>query len=383
MFYLAGIIITFFLSVLLIGKKGKSEADKILTIWLMVIGIHLTAFYLYLSGNYVKIPWLLGIELPLPLVHGPFLFLYTMSLTQVRRIKGIGILHFLPAVVTYILMTPFFRLSFEQRISVYQHNGAGYEWLTTPIFIAIIVSGISYVILSFLKLRQHKSNIENQFSNTAKINLNWLRYLIYGTSVIWIVIIAGFNDIYIFATVVIYVFFIGYFGVRQIGIFSNTSSFNESPKNETDPKLFIETPRNYLTGTTKPAAKAKYQKSSLNEENAKSIHQQLQQLMTRDKLFKDPELNLGELAEKLSVHSNTLSQVINSFESKTFYDYVNSLRINEFKTLAADPANNQYTLLSLAFECGFNSKTAFNRNFRKATGLSPSEYLNQLKIKLA
>lgn len=389
MFYLVGIIITFFLSIILMGKKGKSEADKILVVWLVIMGFHLAMFYLYISGNYIRFPWLLGLELPLPFLHGPFLFLYTTALTQLRRIKAIGLLHFLPALVLYILMASFFQLPFEKKVYVYQHGGEGYKWLSDNIFIPIIVSGFAYVIFSFLKLRQHKANIERQFSNTAKINLNWLRYLIYGTSVIWIVIITGLPDTYIFATVVVYVFFIGYFGIKQVGIFSNTSSLQQNITSESEPKLFIEEPVNdSIKGDdaieiVQPDSKPKYQKSSLSGDEAKRIHEHLHQLMVHEKLFKDPDLNLGELASKLAVHQNVLSQVINSFESKTFYDYINSLRIEEFKTLVADPSNSQYTLLSLAFECGFNSKTAFNRNFKKATGSSPSEYLNQLKINLA
>ena len=388
MFYLTGIIITFFLSVLLAGKKGKSEADKILTAWLIIMGFHLTMFYLYLSGNYIKFPFLLGLEIPLPLVHGPFLFLYTTALTQLRRIKIVGLLHFLPVLVIYVLMLPFFQLTPDQKIAVYRYGGTDYKWLTEPVFIAILLSGVIYVILSFLKLRQHKVNIENQFSNTARINLNWVRYLIYGTSAIWIVVLLGFDDIFIFGTVVLYVFFIGYFGVRQVGIFSNKSLSAEptkpaSEKNENAGTEIENVLQNATLVSNDPDARQKYQKSSLTEEEAMRIHKQLQHFMIKDKLFKEPELNLGQLAETLNVHSNVLSQVINSFEDKTFYDYINDLRIGEFKTLAANPVNRQYTLLSLAYECGFNSKTAFNRNFKKVTGLSPTEYLIQIKVKLA
>ena len=145
--------------------------------------------------------------------------------------------------------------------------------------------------------------------------------------------------------------------------------------------------KNVLTKETpvwnEPDTKKKYQKSSLTAEEATRIHQQLQQFMLKDKLFKDPELSLGQLAEMLNIHSNVLSQVINSFEDKIFYDYINGLRIEEFKTLVTNPDNQQYTLLSLAYECGFNSKTAFNRNFKKNTGFSPTEYLSQVKVKLA
>ena len=387
MFYLAGIIITFFLSILLAGKKGKSEADKILTAWLIVTAVHLTTFYLYISGNYINFPWLLGLEIPLPLVHGPFLLLYTTALTTGRKINAIGLLHFLPLVVIYVLMISFFRLPTEEKVFVYQNRGEGYEWLTKNVFIAIIASGIIYVALCFIKLRQHKTNIENQFSNTARINLNWLRYLIYGTSVIWIVIITGLNDTYIFATVVVYVFFIGYFGIRQVGIFSNSSlpanNLDSLLEENTETKIEVENLQSSLSEINQSGTKQKYQKSSLTTENATKVHEQLQQLMLKDKLFKEPELNLADLAEMLRVHPNILSQVINSFENKTFYDYINRLRIEEFKTLVTDPGSRQFTLLSLAFECGFNSKTAFNRNFKKATGQSPSEYLNHVKINLA
>ena len=386
MFYLAGIIITFFLSVLLAGKKGKSEADKILTAWLIIIGFHLTMFYLYLSGTYLKFPWLLGLHLPLPLVHGPFLFLYTTALTQVRRIKAVGFLHFAPVLITYGLMFQFFQLPADQKVWVYQHGGSGYKWLTDLVFIGIIASGVIYIILSFLKLRQHKVNIESRFSNTARINLNWLRYLIYGTSAIWIVILLGLKDTYIFGTVVLYVFFIGYFGIRQVGIFSNKPLLNEPATSRLEKNVEPELKYHQQTAphvSYEPDTRRKYQKSSLTDDEARRIYQQLHQLMFKDKLFKDPELNLGQLAENLNVHSNVLSQVINSFENKSFYDYINGLRIEEFKTLVADPVNRQYTLLSLAYECGFNSKTAFNRNFKKVTALSPSEYLSRIKVNLA
>jgi AraC-like DNA-binding protein len=397
MLYLAGIFITFFLSVLLAGKKGKSAADKILTAWLTIIGFHLALFYLYVSGKYVKTPWLLGIETGLPLIHGPFLFLYTIALTQGRKIKLIGWLHFLPFIITNFLVIPFYLLPADTKIYVYQHEGAGYEELKLGILIAIIVSGITYVALSFWLLRKHRVNIEKQFSNTARINLNWLRYLIYGISAIWIVIITRLDDTYIFATVVLFVFFIGYFGIRQVGIFSNNAPVDLSLADNTNVqvgKVDVKTeslPVNVQSEpvtiasieTNEPAIKTKYQKSSLSEETAAKLHEQLTQLMVTEKLFTNPELNLTELAERLDVHPNILSQVINSFENKTFYDYINGLRIEEFKNLVADPRNQQYTFLSLAFDCGFNSKTAFNRNFKKSTGLSPSEYLNQLKISLA
>lgn len=398
MLYLSGIIISFFLTVILISKKGKKQSDNILAVWLAFTGVHFTLFYIFISNTFIRFPYFLGFEIPIALLYGPFLFLYATSLTGNRKIKPVALLHFLPALLLYIRLLPFYISSSAEKIYVYQHQGSGYESLIIFNRIAIIVSGISYIVFTLLLLGRHRRKIVEQFSNTDKINLNWLRYLTYGTSAIWLVIILGFDDRWIYTTAVFYVFFLGYFGIRQVGIFSNQLpsdpddlvSFRKSGAETVEVSTDGDEVKS--PGTLLPAEKlaapistpkVKYQKSSLSDPEGKRIHEQLTMRMSRDALFKNPELNLAEVAKQLNVHPNILSQVINSYEKKSFYDYINGQRIEEFKKLAADPAHKQFTLLALAFDCGFNSKTAFNRNFRKSTGLAPSEYLNQQHVVLA
>ena len=91
-------------------------------------------------------------------------------------------------------------------------------------------------------------------------------------------------------------------------------------------------------------------------------------------------MTLGDLAKLLGVHPNHLSQVINSQTKKSFYDLINERRIQEFILRAKLSGNKQYKLVGLAFDCGFNSKASFNRNFKKNTGKTPSDYLNSLKL---
>src|SRR5262249_22213346 len=152
----------------------------------------------------------LGFEIPLPLTYGPFLFLYARSLTNKKPVKLSSSLHFVPTLGMYMWLIPFFFHSPGEKVYVYQHKGVGYELLTEVNRYAIIVSGVTYIILTLLMLRRHRIKIKDEFSNTEKINLNWLRYLTYGTSAIWIVIITGLNDRWIYATAAVYVFFLGY-----------------------------------------------------------------------------------------------------------------------------------------------------------------------------
>ena len=105
--------------------------------------------------------------------------------------------------------------------------------------------------------------------------------------------------------------------------------------------------------------------------------------METEKIYTESELSLSELANRLNTLPNYLSQVINDKEGKNFYDYINMLRIDEFKRLVSRPENRKYTLLSLSYDCGFNSKSSFNKNFKKVTGQSPSEYLNNPQVERA
>lgn len=378
MFYLSGIAIDLFLAFLLASKRNKSEADVILMVWLFMIGIHLILFYLFVTKRYYEFPLIVGLGIPFPLMHGPFLYLYTSSLTQQVGHRILRFLHFLPFIIMYLFMLPFFSAPAAHKIYTYEHQGESYQWILFPLRIAIMVSGIVYVTLSLITLRKHRKNIEDQFSNTDRINLNWLRYLIVGLLVIWIAVIFT-SDVYIYTAVVLYVFFIGFFGIRQTAVFThNTSKLpieffpHKSPVEDRD-----EVSEAIIRESNMNIEIVKYMKSGLSAREQQDIYTMLNHLMEQDKPFTNPELTLGELAEQLNVHPNHLSQVINSVAQKNFYDYINSRRVEEFIHLVRQPDNRNFTLLSIAFECGFNSKSSFNRNFRKITGLSPSEYLKQ------
>ncbi len=403
MVYVTGIILAFFLSLLLFSKKGKTAADKILAIWLMVIGAHLLLYYLGYTKFSFEHPHLLGIEMPLPLVHGPFLYLYTATLTdQLNYKKVLAFLHFVPAFFCWLYLANFFMLQGPEKVFIYEQKGVGYEFFNKAKFACIILSGIVYVCWSALLLRKHKRTILDQFSYTERINLRWLQYLTIGISAIWLFIFI--NDQVVFWGVVLFVLFIGYFGIKQVGIFTHAPVNNSGPGTPAplniEPKtaqlvnepVAITTAANdepeeenlsrpeqhttFIQLVSEP--RKKYAKSGLSDEMAVTVHSELSRLMDKEKVYCESELSLAVLAERLQILPNYLSQVINEIEGKNFYDYINSLRIQEFIRLTSMPDNNKYTILSLAFECGFNSKSSFNKNFKKATGQSPSEYLNSL-----
>ncbi len=105
--------------------------------------------------------------------------------------------------------------------------------------------------------------------------------------------------------------------------------------------------------------------------------EKIETLMLVDKMFKNPELVISDLSNKLGTHSKKVSQVINQGFDLNFNDFVNHHRIKALLQKIEEGEHNIQTLLSLALECGFNSKSTFNRAFKRATSLSPKEYIEK------
>jgi AraC-like DNA-binding protein len=376
MLYTTGIIISFFLCLLLLGKKDKTAADRVLAFWMFWIGCHLWLYYWFFSEKIYTFPCLLGLSIPMPLAHPPLLFLYTVALCR-GGLPRYWWVHFLPIAGCYLYMVPFMLLPSEQKIWVFQHKGAGYEGFTMLIGIAINVSGVVYTVLAHRWLRKHRRVIADLFSNEENIDLQWMQNLIYGLAIIWVAVLFG-KDSLVFGAAVGFVLFIGYFGIRQVGIFTNPPALQLAMEHYDAPDLLMpDTETEDSAGESQPSPdKKKYEKSGLSAEAAEDLHQRLNNLMTDRQVYRESELSLTDLAERLDTHPNYLSQIINEKEGKNFYDYVNAMRVEAFLKTAADPKNSHYTLLALALECGFNSKSAFNRYFKKATGQAPSVFLN-------
>ncbi len=373
MFFIIGIFIAAFLVLLLLIKKNKSRADKILVAWLFLICIHQALNYFLYTGEAYEYPHWLGVQFSMPVLHGVLLYFYVMEITGNKlKKRWTVLLHLIPALSLVILAIPFYRLSGEQKIDVFQNEGAGFEWYITYLSILIPLSGLVYSVWSLIVIRNYQLKIQNRFSNTDKKELQWLKYLSFGYAIIWVLAIFFDSEI-IFTAVVVLVLFIGFFGINQLSIFYSTVEPVQDLGKETISKA-IKT--NNPNKESVHPINEKYAKSGLNEDMASEIYTNLNRMMEDSASFKDENLTLVGLSQRLDVHPNHLSQVINAMESKNFYNYINSLRIKAFIKLASLPENKKYTMISLAYDCGFGTKSTFNKHFKLHTGKTPTDYFN-------
>jgi AraC-like DNA-binding protein len=363
--FIIGVVQAFFICLILLNKKKKSLADNILATWVFVLGIHLLLFNFEYTNYYLVVPHLLGFIVPLPLVHGPFLFLYVTTLISgQQKFNKLQLLHFGPALIYYLFLLPTMLLPAAEKLHfVYEVLPTKTPLYFDIFYILIVISGPVYTVWSLRLLQKHYRQIKETFSYTEEINLTWLRNLIIGMAVIWLaVLITSFmaDDIgatIVFVTVTLFVFLIGYYGIRQGIIFTDPLTTSASVGED---------------------AKGKYQKSPLDAKQSQSMLRRLLLFMENEKPYLESKITLPQLASQFDTNPNYLSQIINELLNQNLYDFINKYRVDEFKARLENEDALSYTLFGLAQNCGFSSKSTFHDVFKKHTGQTPSQYQSTL-----
>jgi AraC-like DNA-binding protein len=120
--------------------------------------------------------------------------------------------------------------------------------------------------------------------------------------------------------------------------------------------------------------RVKYKGATLNPQFAEVCIQKLKHLMEAKKMYRDPDISLQLLAEKMSITSHVLSQLLNEKLNRNFSDFINFYRIEEAKRILQSPKAEEQKIITVAFDVGFNTKVAFYNAFKKYTNMTPSEY---------
>lgn len=375
MLVLSGISLLAFLSTLVFTKKNRTLGDTILSCWFLVLLIHLTCYHLANNGSIEKYSFLAGWELPLPLLHGPLLFLYVSDLVKKhKKVKIPSWVHFLPFLVIFIYLFDFYGLPRAQKINILRNGGQGFEEFILLKHILNIVSGLGYILWSLVLINSYKKASQKPNSTLPYINLKWLELLAWGLAAIWGAVVLTDENL-IFATVSVYSILISFFGIKVVEIHKDVPRHERKKdglnifKNKTNDISNLKSTLEIFS---------RYTTSGLNKEKTQLIKSKLDEFSNKEKAYQDANLTLNGLAGKIGVHPNYLSQYINENLELSFHDYVNTLRVEEFKKRVHSNEHKKYNLLALAYDCGFNSKSSFNRNFKKVTGLTPSQAINSL-----
>lgn len=358
-----------FFSVLLLQKKPGALHDNILILWLVYLGLYIGIYSFYSHELFTHFQLLSISLLSLLMLHGPFLYYYILTLvSDKRQIYKKDLFHFIPFILfnLYIFITSF-SPNLSEKLNIEKLSLDNNPPLLFLFFLILTAfSGTVYFLLTFKLFKRLDINIFNNFSNSADIDLDWLRKLVLLFGVIWTVLISVtvvhhifhmFSMVFctdgLFLSLSVFVILMGYFGLKQ--------------------KVIFNTEDIIVSGDT-TKIQTKYSGSRLNEPEAIQYSEKLKSYMELSRPYLNPDLTLPQLAVEIGISTHLLSQVINEHFKLNFFDFVNQYRVEVFKERIVNPKYGNFSILGIAFECGFNSKSAFNRIFKKYTGLTPSHY---------
>jgi AraC-like DNA-binding protein len=369
--YLLGAINALFFSVLIFSKSNKTLADKILATWLVVLFAQLFIPFLYLTDLKVYYPYA-GAEIIFYIFHPVLLYLYVTA--TIGRFPGrrFFIWNGVAVVLYELYALTFFFFPAQERLEFIEGK-LFFPAVYIPIMLLIMGYFAYFLFKSYSLLKNFKDNILQVYSYRENVDLLWLRrLLVFFAAISFLVFPLGiisyfgfhsvvFADYFFFVTLVVFVFFLGFWGYQQGQIFSLNG--------QEEPVSGDATTDNLSDAENNTPATQHYKKEALL----------LQQLMKNNKPYLEPALTIHDLAGMAEMPTHKLSKVINKEFHCNFFEFVNQYRIEEFKIKAFSNGYKNLTILGIALECGFNSKSAFNRIFKEMTGLTPGDYIKNHK----
>lgn len=364
---LLGVVQGIMLFVSSLFRKGRKEKFKAVLFFLLTCII--LEIFLNRTGYMYFVIQLVDFSEPFQFAIPPLIYLLVLNIDPQAESKKWG-WHFIPFVAYTLFFIPFYLAPTEYKAENYYYVHHMVEWKTSGHYELLYkLSNIRnfqmffwyfqmviYLVLSFQKLGHFYRNPKIGLS---KFEINW-----------WFV----FNiiiSVLIVVTLVVKMTYVRDFGDHIIASFLTGIIYCSSLTELLRPSAMhrpIAEPNE--TGDELP----KTATSGIKEEKKAEIQQKLQALMEDKKLFTDSLISIGKLAKQVGEPAYVVSQVINEKMDATFYDWIAQYRVEEAKRLMADPKTSQFTIEQIAEEVGYNSKSAFNKAFKKFAGQTPSEF---------
>lgn len=368
---IAGIAIALFTCSLIATRGNIRLADGLLISWLLALAFNQTYFLLtgFEFPDAVALPaglHLVGISTVL--LHSPLLYLFARYSFS-KSLKASEVMHALPLI--------FFLVGFGVLLIINRDSITfryGFIWFTEAIvpfnyyglYLAFVAG--AYTVAAFLTIRKHKEHLSQTQSSEIRKVLNWLQYWIVAAMIFFVAtyfvvelsvsyrqLDSRFTFQVVSVFITIYIVYVSFWGIRKTDAFAQF--------------LPVEFPSSM-------SANAVAVNAELDD-----LARVIQETLAQGQYYLDPDFSLVKLSEIMKVPAGKLSHVINTTLGKNFYDLVNEYRVHEFLKRLPDKKYTHLSLLGLAFECGFRSKSTFNAFFKKQTGQTPSAYKKTLEKK--
>lgn len=358
-----GLSQTFFAALLIVTKKPASTANKLMSTLMFMLFFDLVFVM-------VKIKIIEFYSFPfIAFTYGPILYLYVLFMTKPGlKFSYLNLLHFIPFLVFFVVSVIFRQAEVFTNLSDF--------FVHDKIISLRIVYGVSfflsisvYSILAFIEISKHQRNLKNLVSYTSgQLTLNWLKIIsisFYASYIIFfllgglnmIVSFIPFDPYYtIFVFIALFSFIYGYYVIKQPDLLKALVS-----------------DQNELAAVVKEPVRS-YLKSGLKKAEAQKLLKKIIEYTEENKPYLDRDLNINTLSQLTAIPRHYITEVLNEYHGRNFFTFINEYRVNEVIERLTDPINDNYTLIAIAYDSGFNSKSTFNSIFKLITGQTPTQY---------
>jgi len=351
--YIALAQAAFAITYLLLFRERKRTIVLFMIFFIAVCSPNILHVFIQ-TGLTVKYPRLNYTPIGFYYLGSPIYYLYVKSLFEKIKIKEI-LLFSIPAFLEFLFVLYLFVLPIEMSTAIH----AKYNWLFTIIFgIFLNLFCLVFVGLVIARIYSYHKKYLNFFSNTQKVNLNWIKYtsIIIAVNYVFQLVTIPFlfeqhqKDLVYFIdsiVTVVSVYWISIFGINQVHL---------------------------------PVAYQVFESTKAVAVTNPDDFEKIEAVIATSKIFKNPNLTVVDLSEMVQLHPKKVSQAINQYSNKNFNHFVNQFRIEEAKRLLADDAYDNLTIEAIAKEAGFNSKSVFNTLFKNETGTTPKAFKNSIEV---
>lgn len=367
--YFCIVIIGFFFAILINFKKDTDRVSSLLIgAFVAVHSLFILDFSFYYSNLSYLYPHIFLISSSVALLYGPLLYFYFKRITQQYKFKRFDLIHVVPVLLLLLVLVPFYMQSAEDKIKFMFGTNSIYSIKDFLIY-GFLLKLSSYIIYGvFIGKIYFKNESQLSFKSDAII-IKWKRniyyihimyvisYVFYGIS-LGIIFkygseIISHTQVLAMSLMVLYIAQMAYLNPRVF-----------------DYKSFI---------LSNGMGFSKYLKSGLTPSLSVELKEELITLFTVEKVYRDSNLSLESLSEKLNTTRHNASQIINEHFDMNFFELINKFRIEEAIDLLLEDKNGNLSIIDIAYEVGYNNKVTFNKAFKKSTSLTPTQFIESIK----
>ncbi len=351
---LLGVVQGFFLFIAIFSRGWRKTVNFTLAALALIIAIRLfPATFIWIQEDFANF-WYLPLFNALIYLFGPLLLVYVRNITgdhlTINTIK-----HIIPSIIVLIASLV---ATENSRQVIYDISGA-------LIYPYIII----YLVIMLFKLRLFTKAARDYVSNPERVELLWFRMLLFSSIILLLGnLLADFSFLLRKTPE-----WIGFLPFITSNLFLFGITFLAIRHPETDPE--INETREQIAKDPLPAEfDLRYKKNRLDNSTELQILSNLTDYMKKNESFRNDELRLSDLAEETGFASNTISMVLNIHQQENFYQFVNRYRIEAAKKALSETERSSESILDIAYDSGFRSKSTFNTVFRELTGKTPSQF---------